>query len=419
MIKRRFVAKDARRAMAMIQNTLGSNAVIFSNRRIPEGVEIIAGLEEDPAVAEQLDAFPKTPAPALQTRNPIAPTPTLEPQDSFTIGPDKFIDETPAPAPHVFQFQEEITLQKDHEVERLKQEVSLLRDMLEGQIIQTLSRQMPKGNPKQLLLKQKLISLGLDTELAEQLTLHISADDSMMHAWDTIRAELNQAIIVPQQEIIDTKKIIALIGATGVGKTTTIAKLATRFVLRYHPDELGLITTDFNRVAAQGQLMLYGQILGVETLTVFREEELRKALHKMQDKRLVLIDTAGVSQKDNLNIARLLSIFNQNHHVIDAYLTLSCTSQLEVLDETIRAFQSASLSGCILTKADEAASLIPAISTIIKHHLPLTYITHGQRIPQDIRLAMPDELTDSVLAGHTDTAVTESHSNQIELLNEI
>lgn len=366
MIKRRFVAKDSRRAMAMIQNTLGSNAVIFSSKRVPEGIEIIAGLEEEPVLSSPLDEF---------------------------IPTESVFDSVPADSEPLFNsVVNENGMQEAH-VQKMQHEIQLLRGLLENQVIQSLNHRMGEGHPKQMLLKQQLIQQGFDSDLAHTLTSTIQEDLSILEAWEYVRAKFENMIPVETSEIIDQHKIIALIGATGVGKTTTLAKLATRFVLKYHPEDLGLITTDFNRVAAQGQLMLYGQILGVDTLTVHQEEDLRQALNKMQQKKLILIDTAGVSQRDNLNIARLFSIFNHSVGIIHAYLALSCTNQMPVLDETVHAFRSVNVSGCILTKADEATSLIPALSIAMKHQLNMAYITHGQRIPQDIRIADRLELS--------------------------
>lgn len=390
MIKRRFVAKDSRRAMTMIQNTFGPNAIIFSNRKVPEGVEIIAGLEEQIPMPETIEGPLKSPGEIMDREEKIEP----------------YIHESNA-API-----------ESNKISRLEQELSLLKSLLEGQVVHSLTQHMQDAKPKQTLLKQRLISLGLDPELAQKITTPLPEDISIIEGWEMIRSHLLSSIKVSSQEIIQDKKVIALVGSTGVGKTTTVAKMATRYVLQNHPDDLALITTDFNRVAAQSQLLLYGQILGVETYTVHREEDLKQTFSELHKKKLIIIDTAGVSQRDNINIARLFSIFNQKNRFIDAYLTLSCTTQPAVLEETIQAFQSPCLAGCILTKADEALSLVPALSLMIKHSLSIAYITHGQRIPQDIRLALGPDLAECILnAQPLDHEFVMTESKTDELIN--
>jgi len=196
------------------------------------------------------------------------------------------------------------------------------------------------------------------------------------------------------EDVVEKGGVIALVGPTGVGKTTTIAKLAARYALRRGVRHAALISTDNYRVGAHEQLRTYGRLLDIPLRNALNKEELQSHLDDLVDKDLVLIDTAGMSQRD-LRISEQLSVLKESKANIKVYLVLAATSQLSGLEETISVFRGINLDGCILTKLDEATSIGPALSAIIEQKLPLAYVSDGQRVPEDLHLARIDKLINS------------------------
>jgi flagellar biosynthesis protein FlhF len=184
---------------------------------------------------------------------------------------------------------------------------------------------------------------------------------------------------------------VALVGATGVGKTTTIAKLAARYALRHGRERVALVTTDSYRIAAHEQLRTYGRILGIPVRIANNREELTESLKLLSDKDLVLIDTAGMSQRD-VRLSQQFSLVEEAAPAIKTYLVLSTTTHRAGLTEVVKTFGKVKLDGCILTKLDETTSLGGAISTLAEHKLPVAYVSDGQRVPEDIHIARAPNL---------------------------
>jgi len=166
--------------------------------------------------------------------------------------------------------------------------------------------------------------------------------------------------------------------------------------MRHGQRHVALISTDNYRIGAHEQLMTYGRLLGVPVHMANNEQELDQLLHKLYDKKLVLIDTAGMSQRD-VRLSEQFAHLGNNSSIIKSYLVLSANAQLATLDEAIKSFKKANLAGCIITKLDEAVSLGGMLSAMIKHHLPAAYVSHGQRVPEDLQPARARELVSEAL----------------------
>jgi flagellar biosynthesis protein FlhF len=182
--------------------------------------------------------------------------------------------------------------------------------------------------------------------------------------------------------------VFALVGPTGVGKTTTVAKLAARFAVKYGTNALGLITLDAYRVAAHEQLRAYGRILGTPVHLAQDGATLRELLASMRGKRLVLIDTCGVGPRDErLNeMLAMLAEAGRDAQRVQPVLLLNAGSHTETLDETARAWRAPQAAGCILTKLDEAARVGGALDCALRYKLTLLGLTNGQRVPEDLHL---------------------------------
>jgi len=201
---------------------------------------------------------------------------------------------------------------------------------------------------------------------------------------------LGRGLSVTRDDILTRGGIAALIGPTGVGKTTTVAKLAARYNLRHGPNRVALITTDSYRIGAFEQLCTFGMILDAPVRLVRTAQELQDAIKAFSDKSLILIDTAGMSQRD-LRLSQQFALLNDPAR-IRSYLVLAANAQHSVLQETAAAFARIPLSGAILTKVDETTRLGAALSVVHEQNLPLAYICNGQRVPEDLQAAQVDAL---------------------------
>ncbi len=222
---------------------------------------------------------------------------------------------------------------------------------------------------------------------------------------EALRRTLQEAVLPPRRDVMSLGGVVALVGPTGVGKTTTVAKLAARYALRHGYDQVALVTTDSYRIAAHEQLRTYARILGIPVRVANDENELRTTLDNLADRSLVLIDTAGMSQRDR-RLAEQFRTLVAGAPAVQTYAVLAANTQAATLDEVVGAFQGAELDGCVLTKLDECTSLGGILSTIMERHLPLAFFSDGQRVPEDIYPATPELIAERVeaLAGGTETA---------------
>jgi flagellar biosynthesis protein FlhF len=215
-------------------------------------------------------------------------------------------------------------------------------------------------------------------------------------AWIKNILAINLNTIETETEVLDQGGIFALIGPTGVGKTTTTAKLAARYVMKHGTQNIGLITTDAYRIGGHEQLRIYGKILGVMVHAVKDEADLKIALNELKNKHTILIDTVGVSQRDRM-VAEQIAMLSDTRTPIKKLLCLNATSTGETLTDVIRAYKGKGLDGCIITKLDEAATIGSALDVIVRGKLKLYYVANGQRVPEDIHMANKQYLIQQAL----------------------
>jgi flagellar biosynthesis protein FlhF len=246
-------------------------------------------------------------------------------------------------------------------------------------------------------LLRRLSGLGLTAGLCRSLAEQVGPAADEDQAWRRALGLLAHRLPVTDDDILNTGGVVALVGSTGVGKTTTVAKLAARYALRHGQRSVALVTTDCYRIGAHEQLFTYGRILGVPVQAVASHDELQTTLASHADKRLVLIDTAGMSQRD-VRLAEQFATLRDSGFPLHTYLVMTATTQASVLEEAVRAFGAAALSGCILTKLDEAANLGGVLSVVAKHQLPLAYVGDGQRVPEDLHPARAHNLVNRAVS---------------------
>lgn len=365
MKMKRYLAPDMRRAMRQVREKQGPDAVILSSKRLKDGVEVIAAIDYDTKLLSKTHGY-SGPVAGLAT------TPTVsrdEPVAGNTIAFGRASDDW----------------SRDPTLIGMKQEVTSLRKLLESQLASLAWDDKVRRHPVRTTIARELTRIGLSDELATSLAYQ-AGDTSIEAAYANAIRLLRKRIRILGREVFDEPGAVAIVGPTGVGKTTTIAKLAARYVLKHGADNLSLLTTDGFRIGAQEQLITFGRILGVAVQLIRDSDELCTTLDLSQDKQLTLIDSAGMSQRDQ-NIHRELATIAQSGSRVRVLLALPANAQAQVLEETVLAFKHLEPIGCVLTKVDEAACLGGVISTLVRHDLPLAYITDGQNVPEDLHWA--------------------------------
>ena len=234
--------------------------------------------------------------------------------------------------------------------------------------------------PAQARLAQRLLEAGFSPALSRKITEMLPQDAGSEERWAAATLERNLRASEQVAALEDQGGVVALIGTTGVGKTTTTAKLAAAFAARHGAGSLGLITLDAYRIGAQEQLRAYGRILGVPVHSAHDRASLEDLLELLADKRMVLIDTAGIAQRDS-RTREMLDMLA--HPSIQRVLVLSAAAQGETLEDVVVSWRAAACKGVVLSKVDEAVRLAPALDVLIRHKLPVLGVANGQRVPED------------------------------------
>jgi flagellar biosynthesis protein FlhF len=349
---KRFIAKDMSSAMRDVRETLGPDAIILSDKTVPQGVEVTAAID-----------YENTP---LNNTFKQSSTASNTGADATGQSPNWL------------------------NLNAMQTEITALRGLLEKQLAGLVWQNKQTSNPIQAMALEKLSLMGFSAVFCQQLIAGCQFDEVSQL---TTQIEKNFSVLVPtlNQNIADLKGTYAFVGPTGVGKTTTLAKIAARFALRNSADKLGIITTDTYRIAAQQQLTCYGKLLGVNVRHAENADELAKCINRLKDKDLILIDTFGLSQRDE-HLNERLQTLTSCGHAIKPVLVLPATTQARVLEQTYQAFKPLNLEAAVITKVDEAAEIGGAIDVCHQNDLPVAFITNGQKVPEDILLARSNQL---------------------------
>jgi len=276
-------------------------------------------------------------------------------------------------------------------LEAMRFELNGLRELIEVQLGSIAWNQLQNQRPKQANLWRRLQRMGLPADLSRSLLERVASIADPKQAWRMLLAHLARSINTPEIDLLEQGGVIALVGPAGMGKTTTLAKLAARYVLKYGAQSIALVSMDSFRIGAQEQIKTLGRILNVPVTLVDPGQSLIQAMAPLARKRLVLIDTAGLPANDPALRMQLeaLSALSLN---VKSYLVLAATSQSQVLKAAWQNYRSCGLAGCILTKLDEAGSLGEALALAISQHLPVAYLADGPKIPDDLHLARAHQL---------------------------
>ncbi|MGZ8304569.1 MAG: flagellar biosynthesis protein FlhF [Telluria sp.] len=394
---KKFTAPTSREALRKVRDVLGPDAVILSNRPVDGEVEILALASDD----------------AASVSAPAPDTEMAQPRPSLQVPPEPFVnrratasqDPYAAPASAPFDMnamssmmQAALAHAKESataEMSGMMNEIRAMRGQMETQLAEIAWGATQQREPQKAAVLREMLAAGFSASLSRYLIEKLPAGKDSADSMRWIKTVLNRNLstLDNEDEILEKGGVFALVGPTGVGKTTTTAKLAARCVMRHGPEKLALITTDAYRIGAHEQLRIYGKILGVMVHSVKDEADLRIALKELRNKHTVLIDTVGVSQRDQ-NVAEQVAMLSETGADVKRLLCLNATSTNETLNEVVRAYQGSGLAGCIMTKLDEAASIGNVLDVIIRQKLNLYYISNGQRVPEDLHLADRGMLVD-------------------------
>jgi flagellar biosynthesis protein FlhF len=286
---------------------------------------------------------------------------------------------------------------EDDALHSMQQEIQELRNMLQQQVARPAAAAPAFTPPSAPAVQERtnvharLEQLGLDARLVQQLMSGVEPELAADKAWRNALARLSDALPVLGEELVERGGMIAFVGPTGVGKTTTIGKLAARYVLQHGSSSVALVTTDCFRIAAHEQLKTFGRILDVPVRVVDENHSLEEVLQSLRNKRLVLIDTAGMSASDPQGMLQMQMLSSVTLR-LKKLLVLSCSSQRQLMRSAFENYRELGLNGCVLSKTDESGSLGEALTLAIEKQLPIAYVTDGQKIPDDIGIAKRHDL---------------------------
>jgi len=412
---KRYTGRDMRQAMQKVREDQGPDAVILSSRRSDGMVEIVAAIDYDealvreavepmrlerspssgalaiaPLVATAARAEPATPPlravrSAAVAQVPLRPTPsvvapatpvvdtvvaTVTP--AATVASDVVADVRAPSRPHV-------------DDTRIRNEIGQLRHLLESQLSSLAWNDLDRRQPLRARVLRDLTRFGIEADVANMIVTDLPSDLTSDQSRYLPLGLLSRRLRV-NADAADPTGVLALVGATGAGKTTTLAKLAARHVQKHGRQSVALIGTDDYRVGAHDQLMHYGRALGVQTFAATNADELERLLTHLSDRELVLIDTPGMTLRD-ARLPSVIETLKSNAARVRTSLVLPANLLPAALENSVRAFSELAPTGCILTKLDEAPCSGGALSIALRHGLPLEYVTDGQRVPEDIHFA--------------------------------
>ena len=277
------------------------------------------------------------------------------------------------------------------DIKSVKQELNQLRSLLSSQLNSMSWGDYSYRHPLAAAVFKRLRKIGLSAPLCRSLLNQVDETLPKKQAWLRVLTDLSDRLPISADPIIDKSGVVAFVGPAGVGKTTTIAKLAAEYALRHGPESLALITTDSYRIAGHEQLRTLAQILKVPLRIANEQNPLDAVVKSLARKQMVFIDTAGLSCKDE-SFDHQMKLLEKSSIAMNTWLVLSSTSQRRILEKTVNEYKHLNLSGSILTKLDESASLGEALSVIVENRLPMSYVTNGQNIPDDIQRPKANQL---------------------------
>ena len=387
---KRVVAGDMRSALRLVRETVGPDAVILSNRETQEGVEVIAAVDFDESLLTQAES--REELVDIGVADSVEqPVPETEPEPQHTEY-ERIVQQLQERPPSIEPVHEAPSHRAAKEIDdSVSTELKDLRELLETQLASLAWNDLNRRRPVRARVLRQFAKLRIDPDLAQELADALPGGKGNADDWRVPFRMLTERIPVARRELSEAGQVFAIVGPTGVGKTTSIAKIAARFVLKHGAHALGIVSTDTYRVGAREQLLTFARILGVPLNVAENADELRDVLDSLKSKKLVLVDTAGMSQRD-VRLAQQFATLKLAGHAIHPVLAVSAATERATLTEIYEAFKAVGPKALIVTKIDEATTLGPVFSLAVRSELPIAYLSDGQRVPEDIHLAGPKRL---------------------------
>ncbi|MDH3637965.1 MAG: flagellar biosynthesis protein FlhF [Gammaproteobacteria bacterium] len=384
---KRFFAPDIRDAIRQVRAEQGPDAVILSNTQVDGGVEIVAAVDYDENLVNGL--MPHAPAPKRADRDGDSERGVQAPVDG--PAPDNFSEALLLDEDTALANGNKIVWSQEPTLVAMRNEIDALRGLLEEQLSGLAWGSMAQRHPVKTRLLRALLEVGFSPRLCQEVAEQVSDNREFARAQRLAFGILAHRLTTIDSDITNDARVVALIGPTGVGKTTTLFKLATRHLLRYGPRSVGVITTDADRLGACEQLRTFARVLDIPLRVATHRKQLMTMIQSMGSKSLVLVDTIGVSQRGE-DLRTQLELFSGLPENFKRYLVLSAATETMVLYEVAKSFGRIDLAGCVITKLDEAARLGGTLSVLIENELPVAFISDGQRVPDDLHTARPHDL---------------------------
>ncbi|WP_407276770.1 flagellar biosynthesis protein FlhF [Halothiobacillus sp. DCM-1] len=434
---KRIIASDMREAMRQVRQLFGEEAAILSNRSCAEGVELVIAVDFDEQTVRQkaaqvppvrvAGAAADTPDVSLRVPRwtpppvaPVEPLPPVNPPPASSGDADVFAQalasfDTRADAPPRAQTAHARSTagtktstdrsgyqrtEDSSAMAALSAEITELRSLFERQLSVMEWHRYSQAHPAEMETRDRLQALGFPVAIAKILAQQSSGQTPGIALAAALR-QLGKKLKTPSTSVFRQGGIFALIGPAGVGKTTTLAKIAAQTVLERGRDAVALITTDRYRIGAQEQLRNYARILNIPLHVARDEAHLAQLLPAVSQKHLVLIDTAGMSARDLAMMNQLAELPAMDQR-LRLFLVLSAQTQYNAMLDALSHFQRLPLAGMILTKLDETLLLGSALAVLAQSGLPLICTGVGQRVPEDLSYPTGDDLiTQAVSLGRT------------------
>ena len=375
---KKYFAADMRQALNLARQDHGPDVVILGNRKVLGGVELIAAEDYNEAyfVDDGLTCNIRHGAGSLTGRNDNGPA----------ARPVKEARELPEQKAMDGKF-----WSHEFSLDQVQQEINSLRKLLEQQMSGLAWGEIGRRHPLWAGLLHKLGDLGITPAIAREVVQQIPETYSMEQAWSATLDLLGNRIPVYNDNILSQDTVLAFTGASGTGKTTTIAKLAAQYVLEHNAADIIIATLDAYRVGGREQLSSYARILGIPLRTVHNREDMSELLDQYYGRKLILVDTAGVSPRDTRYRSQL-DLIGFSDSPVHICLALSATSQANTLRQVIEAHRALRPQLCVLTKLDEASSLGGVLSVVIDEGLKIAWQCSGQQVPDDIARVTANDL---------------------------
>jgi flagellar biosynthesis protein FlhF len=402
MVPHKIIAATTTEALKLVREQVGGDALVLSTRDTAEGVEIVAISPKALAKMSQRPEAKVAPVASTAANGSASNSSNLNNASSANN-----LSSLNAPATSVFKspgtgYSNNASAPsfsgsapEDKRVDKLLAEFSEVKQLLQTHLSARAWDDMQAQSTEKAEALRVLLNAGFSPqlcgEIADQLSAQGPSDVALM---DRLQSLLESKIqTLDPLSVFDPGGVFAFIGPTGVGKTTAIAKIAARCVLRYGRDQLALLTTDTFRIGAQEQLKVYAKIIGVPVVSLRDSDDLASKLSSTKDRRVILLDTAGVSQRDTQMLEQS-QLLLEGAPALKRILVMSSTTDLRTQEDVILMYQMAekneksrAVTAAIITKTDEAAQIGPVLDCLIRHQLPLMFLANGQRVPEDLSQA--------------------------------